>query len=305
VDTRFFGWFVGAVLLLALLVNVVRLVTAPPLNRLARAARWRAVLATVVGALAAAQVAGVVSNHGESVWVAAAPTVAAATGVVIAMLGEWLLPRTRVSQGAVRTALLGLRTGLETKGLERCLWAGVATTALGLAVGWVSSGPDGRSGMRTWDSAAVTGAPYPGRDFTLPVVLGLGLLGLVTWAAIRVIEARPAMDPDEPDLDRAVRLGSRIRVLRWAAAGTLITGASLCLTVGMTMNDVTQRLRGLAHSSPRAPWDWAQNGAFAMSALGLAALVGAIVAVLWDTPAIPPARRTVPGDNSLDSRVSR
>lgn len=304
-DTRFVGWFVVTVTLIALLLNLVRLFTARPLDRVARAARWRAVLTTVVGAVVATQVARAAWTRDDSVWVATVPALAAAAGVIIAIMGERTLPRARRDTGTVRTAFLGMRTGLDTRGLERCFWAGLFISALALAVGWASSGPDGRSGARTWAEQVVTGTPYPGRAFTAPVLLGFVVLGLVTWAALRAIDARPALNPDEPDLDRALRLGSRIRVLRWSAGAALVTGGSLCLTIGMTMNDVTQRLRIATEAAPRAPWDWPQNGALAMSALGVVALMAALVAVLWDAPVIPRARGADVAQESATSRVGR
>lgn len=305
-DARVLTGFVGPVLLIALLVNVVRWVAARPLDGLAGSARARSTLTSLVGALV---VVGLVTGawlDEAGVWFAAAPAIAAAAGVVVAAAGERLLPRPSSTQDTVRVASLRIRRGTEHVGLHRYCAAGLLLSGVALVIGWLTSGPDGRTGMRSWGAVAVTAGPYPGRAYAGPVLLALGLLVLLTWLALRVVDQRPALGPDEADLDRALRLGSRIRVLRWAAGGALLTGAGLAITIGTTMNELTQRLRGVASGGPRPPWDWAQNGGFALTGLGVVALLAALVAVLWDTPAVPrSAREAGVGLDGRDSANSR
>ena len=301
-DARVVTWYVGPVVLLAVVINVARWLSARRLDAFASRARRRATLGSVVGALLAYAVAlgGVdravapSSDEGATAH-PAVPALAAVVGILVAALFERWVPRAP-RQGAHREAALDIRRGTESVRLTRYVAGGLVLCAVGLVVGWMTSGPDGRSGARSWEGvvASTTGA-YPGRAYTLGTIGGLVLLALVTWWALRTVDARPAL-VDDPELDRALRLGSRVRVLRWSAAGALVTAAGLCLTIGPQLNDVTQRLRAAVGgtdlpAAPRAPWDWTQNVAFALIALGLAALVMALFSLLWDAPAVPRSRR--------------
>lgn len=315
-DARVITWFLGPVVLLAVVVNVARWFGARRLDAFASRARRRAALGSVVGGLLAyAVVLGGVdraaaSSSGEGATAhPAVPALAAVAGILVAALFERWVPRVPW-QGARREAVLGIRRGTESVRLTRYVVGGLVLSAVGLVVGWVTSGPDGRSGVRSWEGVVVsTSGVYPGRAYTLGTVGGLVLLALVTWWALRTVDARAAL-VDDPELDRALRLGSRVRVLRWSAAGALVTAAGLCLTIGPQLNDVTQRLRaavGVADLplAPSAPWDWTQNVAFSLIALGLAALVVALFSLLWEAPAVPRSRAaSEPAASSVSPMVS-
>jgi hypothetical protein len=301
-DARVITWFLGPVVLLAVVVNLARWVGAGRLDAFASRARRRATLGSVVGALLAYAVAqgGVdrvdASSSGEGATAhPAVPALAAVAGIVVAALFERWAPRVPWP-GSRREASLGIRRGTESVRLTRHYVAGLVLCAVGLVVGWVTSGPDGRSGLRAWEGVVVTTtSSYPGRAYTLGTLGALALLAAATWLALRAVDSRPAF-VDDPELDRALRLGARVRVLRWSAAGALVTAAGLCLTIGPSLNDVTQRLRGAVNvagmpAAPVAPGDWTQNVAFALTALGVVALAVALFSLLWDAPAVPGSRR--------------
>ncbi|HSU74092.1 MAG TPA: hypothetical protein VLI66_04085 [Terrabacter sp.] len=310
-DARVITWFLGPVVLLAVVVNGARWFGARRLDSFASRARRRAALASLVGALLAyAVVLGGVDRAGASasdegaVAHPAVPTLAAAAGIVVAALVERWTPRV-TPRGGRREAALDIRRGTESVRLTRYYVGGLVLCAVGLVVGWATSGPGGRTGMRTWGGVVVTTtSAYPGRAYTLATVGALVLLAAATWMALRAVDARPAI-VDDPDLDRALRLGARIRMLRWSASGALVTGAGLCLTIGPNLNDVTQRLRGAvdtaAGHAPVAPGDWTQNLAFAMTALGFVALAVALAALLWDAPGVPRSRRAAGAAASTSS----
>ncbi|MER7072701.1 hypothetical protein [Terrabacter sp. NPDC000476] len=303
-DARVITWFLGPVVLLALVVNAARWVGARRLDPFAGRARRRAALGSLLGAVLAYAVAlggidrtgetGAASGEGATAH-PGLPALAAVAGIVVAALFEHWVPRVAPT-GARREAALGIRRGTESVRLTRYVVGGLVLAVVGLVVGWVTSGPDGRTGARSWEGVVVTTTQaYPGRAFTLGTVLALVLLVAVTAWALRDVDARPAL-VDDPELDRALRLGARIRVLRWSAAGALVTAAGLCLTIGPNLNDVTQRLRGAVAvagkpDAPLAPGDWTQNVAFAMTALGFAALAVALAAILWDAPVVPRSRQ--------------
>ena len=300
-DARVVTWYLGPVVLLALVVNLARWLGARRLDAFAARARRRAALGSVVGALLAYAVAragvdgGAASSSGEGATAhPAVPALAGIAGILVAALAERWAPR-RSTPGPRREAALDIRRGTESVRLTGYYVAGLVLCAVGLLVGWLTSAPGGRMGMREWEGVVVTTtSAYPGRDYTLGTVGALALLAVATWLALRVADARPAY-ADDPALDRALRLGARVRVLRWSAAGSLVTAAGLCLTIGPQLNDVTQRLRGAVSGSqlppaPVAPTDWTQNVAFSLTLLGFVSLVVALFCLLWDAPAVPSSR---------------
>ena len=172
--------------------------------------------------------------------------------------------------------------------------AALLVSAFVLLVGALTTAPDGRSVTRSWAEGGSTSSPYPGWAYGLPVGTALLALALATWWALRTVDARPALDPVAHD--QAVCLGSRIRVLRFAAAGALAAAAGLCFQMGATLNSVTQAFRGATVDAPPVEWapvaplDWVQNGGFALIILGLAAFTGVVLALTWDAPPLPTSR---------------
>ncbi|CAN7555749.1 hypothetical protein LJR027_003802 [Terrabacter sp. LjRoot27] len=225
-DARVVTWYLGPVVLLALVVNLARWLGARRLDAFAARARRRAALGSVVGALLAYAVAqagvdrSVASSSGEGATAhPAVPALAAVAGIIVAAVAERWAPR-RSTSGPRREASLDIRRGTESVRRTRYVVGGLVLCAVGLV--------------------------------------------------------------DDPGLGRAPRLGSRVRVLRWSAAGALVTAAGLCLTIGPQLD---------LPAAPRAPWDWTQSVAFSLIALGLVALVVALCSLLWDAPAVPRSRR--------------
>lgn len=135
----------------------------------------------------------------------------------------------------------------------------------------------------------VAAGPYPGLAYALPVAAALGLLVAATAWALHRVDARPALGTERPELDRAVRAASRIRVLRFATSAALLTAAGLSLTMGTALTRLAINLRMGLPGAPagRAPWDWTQNCGFALIGLGIVAVVLAVRAITWSAPAVP------------------
>jgi len=154
-----------------------------------------------------------------------------------------------------------------------------------------SGADDGRSLERTWATGASSTGPYPGWAYGLPIAAALALLAVATAWALRRVEARPVIDVDRPELDRAVRMGSRVRVLRFAAGGTVLTAAGLAFTAGSAFARLAQNLRMGLPGAPagQAPWDWTQNAGFGLLGLALVLVIVAIQVLMWGAPAIPRA----------------
>jgi len=77
------------------------------------------------------------------------------------------------------------------------------------------------------------------------------------------------------------------RVLRPAAVGSLGTATGLWLTMGATINGVTQNLRMNDARTAQPPFDWVQDLGFAATVLGFLLLVLAIGALMVGSPRLP------------------
>lgn len=276
--------------LLALVVGIVRLVTASALDREAGQVRLRATWVTAlcfVAVLIAVFLSPVPAQ--EDVRLATLPAVAGLVGVVVAGFSEGLW---RARPGPAREASLRIRggSGIEPdRGLWRRYLLGLGVSAALVVVGGVTAAADGASVVRTWTTGAASNGPYPGWTYGVPIAVALVLLAAATWWALRQVDARPVLDVDQPALDRALRTGSRVRVLRFAAGGTVLTAAGLSLTAGSSLAQLAQNLRMPGAPGGRAPWDWTQNAGFGLIGLGVALILIGIQVLLWDAPAIPRA----------------
>lgn len=214
------------------------------------------------------------------------PALATTLGVGVAALGERFWPR---PSGERRVASLAIREGLEreTAPLMRRFVAGLGVSVFVLVIGTVTAAEDGTSVERAWAEGAAGAGPYPGVAYAVPVGLAVAALAGATWWALRVVDARPALDADQGALDLAVRAASVVRVLRFAASGALLTAAGLCLSMGAALNSLEQTLRMSMPNPPQAPRDWVQNAGFALMGLAVVALVLGVRAVLSPGPPIP------------------
>ena len=276
--------------LIALVVGIVRLVTASALDREAARVRLRATLVTAacfVVVLAAVYFSPVPAE--EDVRLATLPAVAGLVGVVVAGLSEGLW---RARRGPAREASLRIRhdPGAESdRGLWRRYLLGLGVSAGMVVVGGATAAADGRSVARAWATGAASTGPYPGWTYGVPIAVALTLLAAATWWALRQVDARPVLDVERPALDRALRTGSRVRVLRFAAGGTVLTAAGLALSAGNSLAQLAQNLRMPGAPGGRAPWDWTQNAGFGLIGVAIALILVAIQVLLWDAPAIPRA----------------
>lgn len=281
--------FVLVPMLVVMLVSasrgVAQVVAAHGLERRARARSLAASTATAVAGFAGAtawQAWG--GTASEDVRLATLPAIACSVAVLTAAVAELTWPR---PAGAVRTASLGARRRARPSHLQRLLVLGAAGTATALVAGVLTAGPDGRSLSRSSAEFSSTASPYPGSAYAVPVGLASLLLLAVTWWAHTRVEARPALSPGHDELDRALRRTSLVRVLRPAAAGSLLTAAGLWLTLGGAVNRVTQTLRVNDVDAPRPPGDWVQNLGFAAVTAGTLFAILSFVALCWRGPGLP------------------
>ncbi len=282
---RLLGVILIPLALLALVIAGSRVLGAKRLGGPARIARLRAVASSSLAVLAALSfVLFSPWPAGEAARLATMPALAALVAVVTAGVAELTWPR---PQGERREASIAVRHGTEARTLTRLLLAGLTVSGVLLALGALTAAPDGASVERHWALGAAGAGPYPGVTYAVPVGLALAALSLATWWALRRVDARPALGTDLEQVDRAIRLAARVRVLRFAAAGALLTSAGLAATMGTALASAAQSLRMNWDEAPRAPWDWTQNAGFALIVLSLVAVVAAIYALLFDSPRVP------------------
>jgi hypothetical protein len=244
----------------------------------------------VAGLAATVAWLGLASGLDLDIRLATLPALGCTVAVLTAAVAELTWPR---PTGAVRTANLSGRRAPRPAWLPRLAVVGLAATTVALVVGTLTAAPDGRSFTRRTAEVAAGGSPYPGSSYAAAVGIAVGVLAAATWFAWARIDARPALGPGHEELDAAVRGASMVRVLRPAAVGALSTAAGLWLTMGATVNRVTQNLRMNDASSPQPPFDWVQDLGFAATAIGLAALLLTLVAFLSGSPRLP-RRETAP-----------
>ena len=287
------GQLMGALLLPVLLgmlvAGVIRLVGTLHSHGAERAARARSLAASVATALAgfAATWAWLASggNPAQDIRLATLPALACAVAVLTAGVAERTWPQ---PVGQVRVANLSARRSVRHLGLKRLLAVGLVGTGAALLVGGVSGDADGRSFSRRAGDFTASGGPYPGWTYGAAVGAAAALLAAATWFAHRQVEARPALGPGHEGLDEALRRVSFVRVLRPAAVGALVTAAGLWLTLGSTINRVTQNLRmNDAPGIPRSPGDWVQILGFGAVGVGLVMGFLTLAALVWSAPPAP------------------
>ena len=289
------GFVLVPLLVLVVGSTVERLVSLTRTRGLDRSVRARSLLASgatlVAGVAAMGAWVAVGENPASDVRVATLPALGGAVATLAGAVAELTWPH---PAGTVRTASLDARR-LAPSLLQRLLGLGLAASAAALVVGTLTAGPDGRSVTRSAGEASSTASPYPGATYAVPVGIALVVLAAAAWWAVRRVEARPALPGGSPELDRAVRQESQVRVLRPAATGALLTAAGLWLTLGPAVNRVTQNLRMASEDAPRSPGDWVQWLGFAGAGLGVLLALAAGVALFWVGPGLPrPARPAHP-----------
>ncbi len=259
----------------------------------AHTVRRRTVGATAVACLAAL-VAGVLGPDAE-----AAPAVATVTllgiGVVMSVAAtfvELTWPRPR---GSVRTAVASPRPQ-PSRTLRWLRTSSAATLAVLCVGGALLGGSDGTSIRASWPGGAAAQSPFPGWRYGLGLLIALALLTAATQWGLRVVEARPALEPGHAALDTAARMVSSARLLRIAATTTWLTVLGVAFVAGSSLHELAQGLRGT--ESPAAlypPVDWRQDLAFAL--FGLGALAGVLALAAATAPAHPaaaPSAETAP-----------
>ncbi len=202
-------------------------------------------------------------------WVGAAQAVVLTTGLVAR---TWPRP-----SGELRQATLEPRAGLDSlhSRLRLLVGSAVLLFVAVLVCGFTADGSD-VAVARSWAGVeGAAGTPFPGWFTGLPIAVGVAMLLLETWWAVRAVDAIPR-GPAQA-LDDVTRLRLLDRILRGALFGTAAAGAGVLITAWMGTNQATQLMRVAAISAghdgyPRAPWDWAQD-------LGLLGCVAGIVLI--------------------------
>jgi len=271
-----------------LITGVLRLVDTVRSQGTARAVQARSLAASaatgVAGLAATLAWLGLGGGLSDDVRLATLPALACSVAVLTAAVAELTWPR---PSGSVRTASLGARRATRPALLPRLVLVGLGATAAALVVGACTASPDGRSFGRSAPGISAFGWPYPGARYAVPVGVAIALLALATWFAWSRVDARPALGPGHERLDAAVRGTSMVRVLRPAAVGSLSTAAALWLTIGATVNQVTQNLRMNGASTPQPPFDLVQDLGFAAVAVAVVLLLLALGALLTVSPRLP------------------
>jgi hypothetical protein len=165
-----------------------------------------------------------------------------------------------VAFGVVHTAVLGLaeltwprpegtvrRARLERRGLldaaprrlVRTTVGAAAAAAATIVLGGALAAPDGRSLLVEAPPVRSTASPFPGLFYGRPAALGLLLLAAVTAAALWIVATRPAVATEDERAEAALRRASVHRVLRGAAAATLVVTGGLLGAAGSTLWSVS------------------------------------------------------------------
>ncbi|GAA2167572.1 hypothetical protein [Pedococcus bigeumensis] len=271
-----------------LVAGAIRLVDTLQSQGAARAAQARSLAASaatgVAGLAATLAWLGLASSLTLDLRLATLPALGCSVAVLTAAVAELTWPR---PTGVVRTASLGGRRATSPAWLPRLVGVGLVATVAALVIGSLTAAPDGRSFARRTTEVTAAGSPYPGSSYAVAVGIAVAVLALATWLAWARVDARPALGPGHEALDEAVRGASMVRVLRPAAVGSLSTAAGLWLTMGATVNSVTQNLRMNDAGSPQPPFDWVQDLGFAATAIGLALLLLTLGALGVGSPRLP------------------
>ena len=286
-----------------LIAGAIRLLDTLQSQGAARSAQTRSLAASAATGLAG--LAGTVawlelaSGLALNLRLATLPALGCTIAVLVAAVAELTWPR---PVGSVRTASLSSRRAPRPAWLPRLVVVGVAATAAALVVGAVSADREGWSFSRSAPGMTAMGFPYPGWPYAVAVGSATVLLALATWFAWARVDARPALGPGHETLDEAVRGASMVRVLRPAAVGTLSTATGLWLTMGATINSVTQNLRMNDAPTPRPPFDWVQDLGFAATGLGFLLLLLTLGALAVGSPRLPRGEATpVPSTARADA----
>jgi hypothetical protein len=153
-------------------------------------------------------------------------------------LAELTWPR---PEGTVRRARLERRGLLDAapRWLMRTTFAAAAVAAATIALGAALAAPDGRS--LTLGNAALrsTASPFPGLFYGRPAAFWLLLLAAVTAGALWIVATRPAVATEDERVETALRRASAHRVLRGAAAATLVVAGGLLSTAGSSLWSVS------------------------------------------------------------------
>ena len=282
------GFMVLPLVVGIVVAGLVRLVDTVQSRGSARSAQARSLAAStatgVVGVTATLAWLGLAQGLNEDIRLSTLPALGCAAMVLTAAVAELTWPR---PTGAVRTASLERRRAPRPAWLYRLVVVGIAATVSALVVGTLTASSDGRSFSRRSGDVAASGSPYPGSSYAVAVGVAIVVLALATWFAWARVHARPALGQGHEDLDAAVRGASMVRVLRPAAVGSLATAAGLWLTIGATVNRVTQNLRMNDSGAPQPPFDWVQNLGFAAITIGVILLVLTLAGLLSGSPRLP------------------
>lgn len=209
-----------------------------PSRKLLEDARLRLVAAVVVTLISAVGLSIVARQIGNA-WIAAVPTLAVALGLLVYVL--W--PVSRAEAGARRAASLEYRSPGAALHTGALAWW-ITTAALAIAVGIaICAAPVGARaiGLPHRLEQRPGGAPtsyqlvdwYPGWCLGLPLIAAALVLAVVTWLAIRRVNALPALPGvGIGDADRRWRSESSGMIAQLSASGMLIQFALIVFVWG-------------------------------------------------------------------------
>jgi hypothetical protein len=143
--------------------------------------------------------------------------------------------------GTVRRARLQRRGTLDAapRWLVRVAGVAVLAVVLTLLVGALVAAPDGRSIAFDDPPVRSTAGPFPGLFYGQPAALGLLVLAAATAGTLWIVANRPAVATEDDRVEAALRSASAHRVLRAAAATTLVVAGGLLATAGSAVWSVS------------------------------------------------------------------
>ncbi|MGY1623680.1 hypothetical protein ACI789_15905 [Geodermatophilus sp. SYSU D00965] len=157
---------------------------------------------------------------------------------VVLGLAELAWPR---PEGTVRRARLQRRGLLDAapRWLVRTTVVAAVAAAATIALGAALAAPDGRSILVEAPPVRSTASPFPGLLYGRPAMLGLLLLAALTAGALWIVATRPAVATEDERVEAALRRASVHRVLRGAAAATLVVTGGLLGAAGSALWSVS------------------------------------------------------------------
>jgi hypothetical protein len=219
-------------------------------------------------------------------WQGALPLIGAVGALLVLALGELTWPR---PHGLQRHVNLNPRTFGDLMPRTWILTlAGLAVLTLAvIGFGWWAAHPHGHSLMLVHEDGRhlASASPFPGSDYGVPQLVGLGVTLLALYGVLRLVVLRPAVVRSDVATDNRLRAASAVRAVR-------VVVCALALTAGGNLF-----FGGATGRRLYAP-GWLENLSVAAMILGATLAVVGCLLVLAPAPRLPKADPVVQPDRS-------